>query len=160
MKISSGEGNSISPGLEVSWCYPLEADRDGGCRENCSPDKVFPERALGLCSEWGPVLPAGVGHSSWELQSWAEAMAGSPCRGGDLSPDSGSPAKAWAGTGAGGGGSSRWGGGISVPVAEGPAGTEVWYAQCAGQYPAGLVSFGREVSGLDLPSVDPWVLHL
>ena len=42
----------------------------------------------------------------------------------------------------------------------GPAGTEVRYAQCAGQYPAGPVSLGGEVSGLDLPSVDPLVLHL
>ena len=27
-----------------------------------------------------------------------------------------------------------------MPVTGGPAGTEVQYAQCAGQYPAGLVS--------------------
>ena len=47
-----------------------------------------------------------------------------------------------------------------VPVAGVPAGTEVRYAQCAGQYTAGPVSLGREVSGLDLPSVDPWVLHM
>ena len=69
-------------------------------------DIEFPERALGLCPERGPVLPAGVGQSSWESGSWAGARAGSPCRGGDSSPDSGSPAKAraGAGTGAGGGG--------------------------------------------------------
>ena len=28
-------------------------------------DEVFPERDLGLCPERGPVLPAGVGESSW-----------------------------------------------------------------------------------------------
>ena len=47
-----------------------------------------------------------------------------------------------------------------MPVAGGTVGTEVQYVQCAGQYPAGPVSFGREVSGLDLPSVDNWVLHV
>ena len=62
-------------------------------------DKVFPERALGLCPERGSILPAGVGQSLWASGSWAGARAGSPCRGGDSSPDSGSPAKARAGTG-------------------------------------------------------------
>ena len=62
------------------------------------------ERDLGLCPEQGPVLPAGVGQSWWASGSWAGARAGSPCRGGDSSPDSGSPAKAGAGAGAGGGG--------------------------------------------------------
>ena len=80
-------------------------------------DKVFPERALGLCPEWGPVLPAGVGQSSWASGSWAGARAGYPCRGGDSSPNSGSPAKAQARTGA-----------TSVPVAGVPAGTVVLYA--------------------------------
>ena len=47
-----------------------------------------------------------------------------------------------------------------MPVARGPAGTEVQYAQCVGQYPAVPVSLGREVSGLDLHSVDRCVLHL
>ena len=47
-----------------------------------------------------------------------------------------------------------------MPVAVGPAGTEVQYAQCAGQYTDGLVSLGREVSGLDFPSVDAWILYL
>ena len=70
-------------------------------------DKVFPKRALGLCPEWRPILPAGMGQSSWESGSWAGARADSPCRGGDSSPDSGSPAKARAGTGAGGGGCSH-----------------------------------------------------
>ena len=115
-------------------------------------DEVFPERALGLCPEQGPVLPAVVGQSSWASGSWAGARAGSPCRGGNSCPDSGSPAKARAGAGAGGGGTS-------VPGAGGPAGTELRSAQCGGQYPAGLVSFGKG-SGLDLPSVDPWVLHM
>ena len=41
-----------------------------------------------------------------------------------------------------------------MPGAGGPAGTEAPYAQGAGQYPAGPVSWGREVAGLDLPSVD------
>ena len=70
-------------------------------------DIEFPERALGLCPERGPVLPAGVGQSSWESGFWAGARAGSPCRGGDSSSDLGSPAKAPAGTGAVGGGCSR-----------------------------------------------------
>ena len=70
-------------------------------------DEVFPERALGLCPEWGPVLPAGVGQSSWASGSWAGGRVGSPCRGGDSSPDSGSPAKDQSGTGAGGGGCSH-----------------------------------------------------
>ena len=56
-------------------------------------DDVFPERAPGLCPELGPVLPAWVGQSSWVSGSWAGARAGSPYRGGDSSPDSGSPAK-------------------------------------------------------------------
>ena len=47
-----------------------------------------------------------------------------------------------------------------MPGAGGPAGTELRSAQGAGQYPTGLVSLGGEVSGLDLPSVDPWFLHL
>ena len=70
-------------------------------------DIEFPERALGLCPERGPVLPAGVGQSSWASECWAGARAGSPCRGGDSSPDLGSPTKAPAGTGAVGGGCSR-----------------------------------------------------
>ena len=70
-------------------------------------DKVFPERALGLCPERGSILPAGVGQSLWASGSWAGARAGSPCRGGDSSPDLGSPTKAPAGTGAVGGGCSR-----------------------------------------------------
>ena len=70
-------------------------------------DEVFPERDLGLCPERGPILPAEVGESSWASGSWAGARAGSPCRGGNSSPDTGSPAKARAGTGAGGGGGSR-----------------------------------------------------
>ena len=70
-------------------------------------DKVFPERALGLCPERGPILPAGVGQSSWVAGSWAGAREGSPCRGGDSSSDLGSPAKAPAGTGAVGGGCSH-----------------------------------------------------
>ena len=45
-------------------------------------------------------------------------------------------------------------------MAGGPTGTEVRYAQFAGQYLACPVSSGREVSGFDLPSVDPCVLHL
>ena len=47
-----------------------------------------------------------------------------------------------------------------MPGAGGPAGTEIRSSQGAGQYPAGPVSLGGEISGLDLPSVDPWVLHL
>ena len=54
-------------------------------------DTVFPEmeleRALGLCPEQGPLLPAGVGQSSWACESWAGARAGSPCRGGSLLPE-------------------------------------------------------------------------
>ena len=69
-------------------------------------DKVFPKRALGLCPEWGPILPAGMGQSSWESRSCPVARAGSPCRGGDSSSDSGSSAKVRAGTLAGGGGCS------------------------------------------------------
>ena len=69
-------------------------------------EEVIPERALGLCPEQGPVLPAVVGQSSWASGSWAGARAGSPCRGGNSCPDSGSPAKAGAGAGAGGGGRS------------------------------------------------------
>ena len=69
-------------------------------------DKMFPERASGLYPERGPVFPAGVGRSARASGSWAGARAGSPCRGGDSSPDSGSPAKARAGAGAGGGGCS------------------------------------------------------
>ena len=69
-------------------------------------DKVFPKRALGLCREWRPILPAGMGQSSWESGSWAGARADSPCRGGDSSSDSGSSAKVRAGTVAGGGGCS------------------------------------------------------
>ena len=46
-----------------------------------------------------------------------------------------------------------------MPGAGGPAGTELRSAQCGGRYPAGPVSLGKG-SGLDLPSVDPWVLHL
>ena len=57
-------------------------------------DKVFPERAPGLCPERGPVLPAGVRQSSWASGSWAGARAGSPCRGGNSFPDTGSPANA------------------------------------------------------------------
>ena len=57
-------------------------------------DKVFPERAPGLCPERGTVLPAGVHQSSWASGSWAGARAGSPCRGGNSFPDSGSPANA------------------------------------------------------------------
>ena len=49
---------------------------------------------------------AGVGQSSWASGSWAGAREGSPCRGGDSSLDTGSSAKAPAGTGAGGGGYS------------------------------------------------------
>jgi len=37
---------------------------------------------------------------------------------------------------------------------------EIRCAEGAGQYMAGPVSLGGDVSGLDLPSVDPWVLHL
>ena len=70
-------------------------------------DKVFPERALGLCPERGSILPAGVGQSWWASGSWAGAREGSPCRGGDSSLDTGSSAKAPAGTGAVGGGCSR-----------------------------------------------------
>ena len=70
-------------------------------------DKVFPERALGLCPELGPVLPAGVHQSSWASGSWAGARAGSPCRGGISCPVLSSPDKARAGTVAGGGGCSR-----------------------------------------------------
>ena len=69
-------------------------------------DKVFPKRALGLCPEWGPILPAGMGQSSWEYGSCPGAWAGSPCRGGDSSSHSGSSAKVRAGTLAGGGGCS------------------------------------------------------
>ena len=69
-------------------------------------DEVFPESALGLCPEQGPLLAAGVGQLSWASGSWAGARAGPPCRGGDSSLDTGSPAKAPAGTGAGGGGCS------------------------------------------------------
>ena len=36
-------------------------------------DEVFPERDLGLCPERGPILPAGVGESSWASGSWAGA---------------------------------------------------------------------------------------
>ena len=50
-------------------------------------DEVFPERALGLCPEQGPVLPAVVGQSSWASGSWSGARAGSPCRGGNSCPD-------------------------------------------------------------------------
>ena len=70
-------------------------------------DEVFPERDLGLCPEQGPVLPAGVGQSSWASGFGAGAREGSPCRGGNSSPDSGSPSKAQAGAGAGGVGGSR-----------------------------------------------------
>ena len=70
-------------------------------------DEVFPERAPGLCPEQGPVFLAGVGQSSWASRSWAGASVGSPSRGGDSSPDSGSPAKDQSGTGAGGGGCSH-----------------------------------------------------
>ena len=70
-------------------------------------DEMFPERALGLCPELGPVLPAGVHQSSWASGSWAGASAGSPCKGGNSCPDSSSPAKARAGIGAGGGGCSH-----------------------------------------------------
>ena len=66
-------------------------------------DKVFPERAPGLCPEGGPILPAGVHQSLWASGSWAGARAGSPCRGGNSCPFSVSPAKAQAGTVAGGG---------------------------------------------------------
>ena len=47
-----------------------------------------------------------------------------------------------------------------MPGAGGPAGKELRSAQCGGRYPAGPVSLGEKGSGLDLPSVDPWVLHL
>ena len=68
--------------------------------------EVFPERSLGLCPEWGPIILAGMGQSLWASGSWAEARAGSPGRGGDSFPDSGSPAKAQVGTGASGRGCS------------------------------------------------------
>ena len=69
-------------------------------------DEVFPESVLGLCPEQGPILPVEVGQSLWASGSWAEARAGSPGRGGDSFPDSGSPAKAQVGTGASGRGCS------------------------------------------------------
>ena len=125
--------------------------------------EMEPERALGLCPEQGPILPAGVGQSRWACESWAGVRADSPCRGGSLSPDSGSPARARAGAGVsarvGGRGGFPWGIGALAPGAGVPAGTEICSSQCAGQYRAGPVSLGGEVSGLDLPSVDPWVLR-
>ena len=75
----------------------------GAAEPTAPPDEGFSERALGLCPERGPVLPAGVGQAWWASGSWARARAGSPRRGGDASPDSGSPAEARAGTGAGAG---------------------------------------------------------
>ena len=65
-------------------------------------DKVFPERALGLCPKWRPVLPAGVRQSSWASGSLEEP--------GQVLPAevvthllTGSPAKAQTGTDAGAG---------------------------------------------------------
>ena len=96
-------------------------------------DAVFPEmeleRALGLCPEQGPILPAGVCQSSSACESWAGARADSPCRGGILSTDSGSPAKGRGGAGVtapvGGRGGSPWGIGALAPGAGVPAGTKI-----------------------------------
>ena len=96
-------------------------------------DMVFPEMelewALGLCPEQGPVLSAGVCQSSWACESWAGFRADSPCRGGSLSPGSGSPAKGRAGAGVtahvGGRGGSPWGIGALAPGAGVPAGTKI-----------------------------------
>ena len=35
--------------------------------------EVFPERSLGLCPEWGPIILAGMGQSLWASGSWAGA---------------------------------------------------------------------------------------
>ena len=96
-------------------------------------DMVFPEMelewALGLCPEQGPVLSAGVCQSSWACESWAGARADSPCRGGILSTDSGSPAKGRGGAGVtapvGGRGGSPWGIGALAPGAGVPVGTKI-----------------------------------
>ena len=122
-------------------------------------DEVFPERALSLCPEPGPILPAEVGQLSWVSGSWAGARAGSPYRGGDSSPDSGSPAKP-----------SQVQMQVEVDVlAEGVGHQCLWLGLLLAQrsdMPSVLAStqlawcLGREVSGLDVPSVDPWVLHL
>ena len=96
-------------------------------------DMVFPEMelewALGLSPEQGPILSAVVCQSSWACESWAGARADSPCRGGILSTDSGSPAKGRAVAGVtahvGGRGVSPWGIGALAPRAGFPAGTEI-----------------------------------
>lgn len=96
-------------------------------------DRVFPEIelewALGLCPEQGPIFSAGVCQSSCTCESWAGARADSPCRGGSLSPDSGSAAKGRAGAGVTahvrGRGGSPWGIGTLAPGAGVIAGTEI-----------------------------------
>ena len=93
-------------GEQVDGIYWKQAGTEAA-EATATLDKVFPERAPGLCPERGPVLPAGVHQSSWASGSWAGARAGSPCRGDNSCPDSGSPAKARAGTVAGGGGCSH-----------------------------------------------------
>ena len=107
MQISSGKGTQSALGGErVDGIHGKQAGTEAV--EPTAPlDEVFPESALGLCPERGPILPEGMGQSSWESRSCPVARAGSPCRGGDSSPASGSPAKARAGTGAGGGGCSH-----------------------------------------------------
>ena len=126
MKSSSGkETESPLAGERVDGVHGEQTGMEAA--EPTPPrDTVFPEmemeRGLGLCPEQGPVLPAGVGQSSWASGSWAGARAGSPCRGGDSSPDSGSPAKARAGAGVtahvGGPAAAPWGIGALVPGAE------------------------------------------
>ena len=96
-------------------------------------DMVFPEMelewALGLSPEQGPILSAVVCQSSCTCESRAGVRADSPCRGGSLLPDSGSPAKGRAVAGVtahvGGRGVSPWGIGALAPRAGFPAGTEI-----------------------------------
>ena len=107
MQISSGKGTQSALGGErVDGVHGKQAGMEAV--EPTAPlDEVFPESALGLCPERGPILPEGMGHSSWAYGCWAGGRAVSPCRGGDSSPDSGSPTKTRAGTGASGSGYSR-----------------------------------------------------
>ena len=93
MQISSGKGTQSALGGErVDGVHGKQAGMEAV--EPTAPlDEVFPESAPGLCPERGPILPEGMGHSSWAYGCWAGGRAVSPCRDGDSSPDSGSPTK-------------------------------------------------------------------
>ena len=80
MQISSGKGTQSALGGErVDGVHGKQAGMEAV--EPTAPlDEVFPESAPGLCPERGPILPEGMGHSSWAYGCWAGGRAVSPCR--------------------------------------------------------------------------------